>query len=138
MSIFAHDHAGGPVGFRLQSPSTVEITAADEDARSVGSNERASSSVTAYYPGRGDEWVIAQGVSADDVGTHAGTHDTSSLMYLNPSMLRFERMGPGKAGDGQGHVGNPAKATALFGRRIVEMQVEDAARQIQKLRLSSR
>jgi creatinine amidohydrolase len=94
--------------------------------------------VTAYYPGRGDEWVIAQGVSADDVGTHAGTHDTSSLMYLNPSMLRFERMGPGKAGDGQGHVGNPAKATALFGRRIVEMQVEDAARQIQELRLSSR
>ena len=94
--------------------------------------------VTAYYPGRGDEWVIAQGVSADDVGTHAGTHDTSSLMYLNPSMLRFERMGPGKAGDGQGHVGNPAKATALFGRRIVEMQVEDATRQIQELRLSSR
>jgi creatinine amidohydrolase len=94
--------------------------------------------VTAYYPGRGDEWVIGQGVSADDVGTHAGTHDTSSLMYLNPSMLRFERMGPGKAGDGQGHVGNPAKATALFGRRIVEMQVEDAARQIQELRLSSR
>jgi creatinine amidohydrolase/Fe(II)-dependent formamide hydrolase-like protein len=47
-------------------------------------------------------------------------------------------MGPGKAGDGQGHVGNPAKATALFGRRIVEMQVEDAARQIEELRLSSR
>jgi creatinine amidohydrolase/Fe(II)-dependent formamide hydrolase-like protein len=53
--------------------------------------------ITAYYPGRGDDWVIAQGVSAEDVGTHAGTHDTSSLMYLNPSMLRFNRMGPGKA-----------------------------------------
>ena len=94
--------------------------------------------ITAYYPGRGDDWVAAQGVSPDDVGTHAGTHDTSSLMYLNPSMLRFERMGPGKVGDGQGHVGNPAKATALFGRQIVEMQVEDASRQIQALRLSSR
>ena len=94
--------------------------------------------ITAYYPGRGDDWVIAQGVSADDVGTHAGTHDTSSLMYLNPSMLRFDRMGPGKAGDGQGHVGNPAKATALFGRRIVEMQVEDGATQIQELRRTSR
>jgi creatinine amidohydrolase len=94
--------------------------------------------VNAYYPGRGDDWVIAQGVSAEDVGSHAGTHDTSSLMFLNPSMLRFDRMGPGKAGDGQGHVGNPAKATALFGRRIVEMQVEDGARQIQELRVSSR
>jgi len=94
--------------------------------------------VTAYYPGRGDEWVTAQGVSAEDVGTHAGTHDTSSLMFLNPSMLRFDRMGPGKAGDGQGHVGNPAKATALFGRQILTMQVEDAVKQIQELRVSSR
>lgn len=94
--------------------------------------------LSAYYPGRGDDWVVSQGVSAEDVGSHAGTHDTSSLMYLNPSMLRFERMGPGKAGDGQGHVGNPAKATALFGKRILEMQIEDGARQIQELRVSSR
>jgi len=94
--------------------------------------------ITAYYPGRGDDWVMAQGVSAEDVGTHAGTHDTSSLMYLNPSMLRFSRMGPGKAGDGQGHVGNPAKATASFGQQILAMQVEDAATQIQELRVSSR
>ena len=40
--------------------------------------------ITAYYPGRGDDWAISQGVSAADVGSHAGTHDTSSLMYLNP------------------------------------------------------
>ena len=94
--------------------------------------------VTAYYPGRGDDWVVSQGVSAEDVGTHAGTHDTSSLMYLNPSMLRFDQMRPGKNGDGQGHTGNPAKATALFGKRILEMQIEDAVKQIQDLRISSR
>ena len=94
--------------------------------------------LTDYYPGRGDDYVVSQGVSAADVGSHAGTHDTSSLMYLNPSMLRFDKMGAGKAGDGQGHVGNPAKATALFGKRILEMQIEDAANQIQRLRVSSR
>ena len=94
--------------------------------------------ITAYYPGRGDDWVVSQGMSAEDVGSHAGTHDTSSLMYINPSMLRFDKMGPGKAGDGQGHVGNPAKATALFGKRILEMQVEDAVKQIRELRVSSR
>jgi creatinine amidohydrolase/Fe(II)-dependent formamide hydrolase-like protein len=94
--------------------------------------------VSAYYPGRGDEWVRSQGVSAEDVGSHAGTHDTSSLMYLNPSLLRFDRMGPGKADDGQGHIGNPTKASALFGRQILAMQVEDAAQQIQELRVSSR
>jgi len=94
--------------------------------------------LTDYYPGRGDDWVVSQGVSAADVGSHAGTHDPSSLMYLNPSMLRVDKMGPGKSGDGQGHVGNPAKATALFGKRILEMQIEDAANQIQRLRVSSR
>jgi creatinine amidohydrolase/Fe(II)-dependent formamide hydrolase-like protein len=94
--------------------------------------------ITAYYPGRGDDWVVSQGVSAEDVGSHAGTHDTSSLMYLNPSMLRFDQMRPGKSGDGQGHTGNPAKATALFGKRILEMQIEDAVKQIQELRISSR
>lgn len=94
--------------------------------------------VTAYYPGRGDDWVVSQGVSAADVGTHAGTHDTASLMYINPSMLRFDKMVIGKSGDGQGHTGNPARATALFGRRILEMQIEDAATQIRELRVSSR
>ena len=94
--------------------------------------------ISAYYPGRGDAWVVSQGISAADVGSHAGTHDTSSLMYLNPAMLRFDRMGPGTAGDGQGHIGNPLKATALFGQRILAMQVEDAASQIQALRASSR
>jgi creatinine amidohydrolase/Fe(II)-dependent formamide hydrolase-like protein len=94
--------------------------------------------ITAYYPGRGDDWVVSQGVSAADVGTHAGTHDTASLMYINPSMLRFDKMVVGEAGDGQGHVGNPAKATALFGRRILEMQIDDATTQIRELRVSSR
>jgi creatinine amidohydrolase/Fe(II)-dependent formamide hydrolase-like protein len=94
--------------------------------------------ITAYYPGRGDDWVVSQGVSAADVGSHAGTHDTSSLMYINPSMLRFDKMGPGSSGDGQGHVGNPAKATAAFGKHILEMQIGDAVAQIQTLRLSSR
>ena len=94
--------------------------------------------IAAYYPGRGDDWVVSQGVSAADVGSHAGTHDTSSLMYLNPSMLRFDRMGPGRPDDGQGHTGDPAKSTALFGRRIVDMQVDDAVREIRDLRVSSR
>ncbi len=94
--------------------------------------------ISAYYPGRGDDYVVSQGVSQADAGSHAGTHDTSSLMYLNPSMLRFDRMGPGKSGDGQGHVGNPAKATALFGKKILEMQIEDAVAQVRELRVSSR
>jgi creatinine amidohydrolase/Fe(II)-dependent formamide hydrolase-like protein len=59
-------------------------------------------------------------------------------MYINPSMLRVDKLVVGKSGDGQGHVGNPAKATALFGRRILEMQIEDGTKQIRELRVSSR
>jgi creatinine amidohydrolase/Fe(II)-dependent formamide hydrolase-like protein len=59
-------------------------------------------------------------------------------MYLNPGMLRFDKMNPGKSGDGQGHIGNPARATAVFGKHILEMQVDDAVEQIQQLRVSSR
>jgi hypothetical protein len=33
---------------------------------------------------------------------NAGTHDTSSLMYMNPSMLRFDRMGREKQEMGKG------------------------------------
>src|SRR5690606_15008983 len=82
--------------------------------------------VTAFYPGRGDDWTVTQGVSVEDVGGHAGTHDTASLMYLNPGLLRFDKFTVGKTGDGQGHTGNPARATAAMGRQIVEMQVADA------------
>jgi len=53
-------------------------------------------------------------------------------------VVRVDKLGPGKQGDGQGHVGNPAKATALFGKRILEMQIEDATAQIRELRVSSR
>ena len=69
--------------------------------------------ITAYYPGRGDDWVVSQGVSAADVGSHAGTHDTSSLMYINPSMLRFDKMTVGKAGDGQGHTGQSRESDGV-------------------------
>ena len=90
--------------------------------------------ITAFYPGRGDDWVVSQGVSAEGVGGHAGTHDTSSLMYLNPSMLRFDKMVPGRNGDGQGHTGDPSKSTALFGQQILQMQIDDATDQIVELR----
>ncbi len=94
--------------------------------------------LTDYYPGRGDNWVASQGVSPEDVGTHAGTHDTSSFLFLDPSKLRRDKLRPGKPGDGQGHTGNPAKATAAFGKQILEMQIEDAVKQIRALRLRSR
>lgn len=94
--------------------------------------------VSDYYPGRGDDYAISQGLTPQDVGSHAGTHDTASLLFLDPSKLRLDQFRPGTSGDGQGHVGDPNRATAILGKRILEMQVEDGARQIGELRESSR
>ncbi len=86
--------------------------------------------VTAYYPGPGDNWLIEQGETRDDVGSHASIHDTASLLYLNPSMLRLELLGLGVRGDGSGLVGNAARSTSEYGRQILALQIDAAVRQL--------
>jgi len=94
--------------------------------------------VSDYYPGRGDEIAAANGMSKEAIGSHAGSQDVTSLMFINPGMLRFDKFALGKANDGQGHVGDPRFATAIIGKLILEAQVEDAVKQIRTLRVSSR
>jgi creatinine amidohydrolase/Fe(II)-dependent formamide hydrolase-like protein len=94
--------------------------------------------ITDYYPGRGDAIAAANGMSQEAIGSHAGSQDTTSLMYINPGMLRFDKFTLGKANDGQGHVGDARYSTAIIGKLILEAQVEDAVKQIKSLRMSSR
>ena len=94
--------------------------------------------LTEFYPGPGDAWLLDQGETPEDVGSHASIHDTASLLFLNPEMLRLDRLDSGVAGDGSGLIGNPSRATAEYGARILEMQIDAAVRQIPTLRESSR
>jgi len=94
--------------------------------------------ITDYYPGRGDAIAMANGLTMEEVGGHAGSQDTTSLLYLDPSQLRVDKFFVGKPNDGQGHTGDPSKATAYIGKLILEAQIEDATKQIQKLRVDSR
>jgi len=94
--------------------------------------------VSDYYPGRGDAIAAANGMSQEAIGSHAGSQDVTSFMYINPGMLRFDKFALGKANDGQGHVGDPRFATAIIGKLILEAQVEDAVKQIKSLRVGSR
>lgn len=91
-----------------------------------------------FYPGRGDDWLLQQGVPQEVVGGHASIHDTASLLLLNPSMLRMSKAALGKSGDGSGVVGNPAWSTVEYGKKILEMQIEDATRQLGTLREGKR
>jgi creatinine amidohydrolase len=94
--------------------------------------------ITDYYPGRGDAIAAENGMSQEAIGTHAGSQDTTSLMYINPGMLRFDKFKLGVANDGQGHIGDPTKATAYIGKLILEAQISDGAAQIKKLIVTSR
>ncbi len=94
--------------------------------------------ITDFYPGRGDAIAMANGLTMEEVGGHAGSQDTTSFLYLDPSQLRVDKFFVGKPNDGQGHTGNPGKATAYIGKLILEAQIEDAAKQIQTLRVTAR
>ncbi|MYD71404.1 MAG: creatininase family protein [Acidobacteria bacterium] len=96
--------------------------------------------LTAYYPGPGDDWLVEQGERPEDVGSHAGMHDTSQFLFLDPSQLRPDQFAPGTGTgpDGNGVNGNPARATAEYGERILEMQIIAAISQIRELREASR
>ena len=94
--------------------------------------------LTDFYPGPGDAWLREQGETEADAGSHASIHDTASLLFLNPEMLRLDKLGAGVAGDASGLVGNSSRATAEYGERILEMQINAAVRQIRVLRESSR
>jgi creatinine amidohydrolase len=94
--------------------------------------------LTDYYPGPGDDWLKQQGESDETVGSHASIHDTASLLYLNPAMIRRDTLALGKAGDGSGVIGNPARSTPEYGRRILEMQIDAAVAQLRALRARGR
>ena len=96
--------------------------------------------LTAYYPGPGDDWLVEQGERPEDVGSHAGMHDTSQFLFLDPSQLRPEQfaVGTGTGPGGNGVNGNPSRATAEYGERILEMQIAAAVNQIRELREARR
>ena len=94
--------------------------------------------VTAYYPGPGDDWLLRQGETSAAVGSHASIHDTASLLFLNPSMLRLDRLSEGVTGDGTGLIGDARRSTAEYGEQILRMQIEAAVSQIRQFRMSAR
>ena len=92
--------------------------------------------VTDYYGPRSGvlDWLQTQGLSAEDIGTHAGVPDTSLLMFVYPEGIRSDLRALGREGDGSGVRGDPSKATADLGRELMRIQVDAAVRQIEAMR----
>jgi creatinine amidohydrolase/Fe(II)-dependent formamide hydrolase-like protein len=89
-----------------------------------------------YYAHNGQvEWLKSQGFSDNDIGIHAALIDTSQLLALRPDGIRTELLASsaGNAdGSKNGVIGDPAKATAAIGQKLLELKIETGVREIQK------
>jgi creatinine amidohydrolase/Fe(II)-dependent formamide hydrolase-like protein len=87
-----------------------------------------------YYSDNGfREWLVSQGETKEDIGTHAGITDTSQLWAVDPTQVR-----PGKFADrggfeGSGVSGNPTKASAAYGKKGLELKVDVTVRRVKEL-----
>lgn len=81
-------------------------------------------------------WLTAQGEKVE--GDHANLVDTSLQLAVDPSGVRRDRLAPGQAGDDTGVSGDPTRASADYGKRGLELQIDAAVRQLGELRASSR
>jgi len=87
-----------------------------------------------YYSGASfDAWLRRQGESPRDIGTHAGIADTSQLMAVAPNLIRTDKLAFRGEPKVTGASGNPTRASVAYGRKGLEMKVEAAVAQIQKL-----
>jgi creatinine amidohydrolase/Fe(II)-dependent formamide hydrolase-like protein len=68
------------------------------------------------------------------VGTHAGTTDTSQLLYVYPQGIRTDRLAPGGGSPDSGVNGDPTKASAEIGRVAIDLKVNAAITQYRALK----
>lgn len=81
------------------------------------------------------DWLLkAYGWDAQTVGSHAGTTDTSQMLYVHPAGVRTDRLAPGGGSPDSGVNGDPTKASAEIGKVAIEMKVEAALAQYRALK----
>ena len=77
------------------------------------------------------------GFSMDDIGSHAGMVDTSELLFVNPSLVRRDRLASSGGSPDSGVNGDPTKATAALGKSLVQIKIDNALAQIRASRATS-
>jgi len=70
------------------------------------------------------------GFSMEAIGSHAGMVDTSELLFVNPALVRTDRLAPNGGSADSGVSGDPTKATAEFGKKLVQIKIDNALAQI--------
>ena len=87
-----------------------------------------------YFRGHGyREWLIGEGVTNEEIGTHAGVSDTSTLMAINPKWIRMDKLAAGGDAKMTGVIGDPVRSSVAYGKKGLEMRIEAAVAQIRDL-----
>lgn len=90
-----------------------------------------------YYTKAGDAmrtFLQGKGFTTADIGSHAGMLDTSELLYVNPKLVRRERLAPNGGSRDSGVSGDPTKASAEIGAELLKIKIDHALTQIRALR----
>jgi creatinine amidohydrolase len=83
-----------------------------------------------------DAWVREQGEKDEDVGSHAGIKDTSTLMAVEAArfkkgqLVRWDKLMDKGGGASSGVTGNPLRASVAYGQKGLELQIEAAVKEI--------
>jgi creatinine amidohydrolase len=95
--------------------------------------------VSGYYSNAAaTEWLKQQGETESSIGTHAGALDTSQLMAIDSQGVRREKLARGTGFAGNGVIGDPTRASAAYGKHMLDQKVDLAVAQIQRLIAGSR
>ena len=112
--------------------------AADLNKEWNGSGVRAHF-IEDYYRATQTAYVQAlrdKGLSDAQIGTHAGTADTSLMMAIDPSLVGGDRLAGATTGDGT--QGDPSQSSAALGQLGVDIIVSQTVSAIRKARAEKR
>ena len=81
----------------------------------------------AYYATNGQmEYLKSEDETEAAIGKHAGIRDTSELMAVRPTGVRLDK----RVADKDGVSGDPARATAVRGEKLLSLKIDTAVQEI--------
>ena len=83
-------------------------------------------------------WLKSQGEAEADIGSHAGITDTSQLLAVHPEGVRMAKLVNGERDDGSGVTGDATHASIGYGGMGLELKIQAALRQYERLRAAQR
>jgi creatinine amidohydrolase/Fe(II)-dependent formamide hydrolase-like protein len=111
------------------------------NAEWAGSGVRVYALVDYYEQGRIQARAYLQktyGWDASMVGSHAGTSDTSQLLYVHAAGIRRDKLAPSGGSPDSGVNGDPTKASAEIGKVIIDLKVNAGLAQFRQLKDAAR